>query len=622
MLSGCQLSLLLCTGLSLLIAPCIAIHQDENSSLSSSLNLSLDLCPVSRYRDPIHDNSLPYPQFYFPEHVISTSEQYFPCVDEPGRDLIPQRCLPNLCPVKSSFITASQQPMTWKPRVDALCQLNILNKMKRNYSKVVVNVIVFGGSMTFGQYLDGKCCLQRENKTFSCHHRMKNDIELDPSVHYCHWFGELTTWMRREYSNVHFAFYNMALSGTSSGGMAGEVATILIDMNVTLTGHDIIILDHSCNDAGGSGASVGLEPLVREIYHFSRDHHSHNSKSPSYPTIIVSEQFQRAPGGTSNDPYNPENGNDYRTTYRLVSEAYGLLYFSFSEVTWSEFVPATETSQMKDNPYLATIRTYELHSPWHVSLFIADIFAGFIKSITSQHCTEGITPSLLHQTSHPIIPLHPISKMGDWYEQFMCDISHSPLVFARSHSTFHPSNVTAYESTLTSGWEEYIDYHQQSGFIINSNSQPQNRTLVYPFDIEKIMNITAKVVFRIQYLKTYENAGWIEISICSIQKAQLDTLHGHRNVRTSIPRWHSISLDRQFFQLYCQQQKHPSEVVITYNPRANESNNDARKSRKVKIYMIEMCFQQTVSNEDAYYKIPLNETNKVKRKRNRKMLRR
>jgi hypothetical protein len=30
----------------------------------------LNLCPVSRYIDPIQDNTLPYPQFYFPEHQV------------------------------------------------------------------------------------------------------------------------------------------------------------------------------------------------------------------------------------------------------------------------------------------------------------------------------------------------------------------------------------------------------------------------------------------------------------------------------------------------------------------------------------------------------------------------
>jgi hypothetical protein len=230
-----------------------------------------------------------------------------------------------------------------------------------------------------------------------------------------------------------------------------------------------------------------------------------------------------------------------------------------------------------------------------------DIFAGFMKSITSQHCPDLVEAITDSQISHPIIPLHPISSTGQIYEKLMCDNAHPPLVFARSHSTFHPTDVTAYESSLTNGWEEYIDYHQQPGFIINENSQPQNRTLVFPFDLGRVLNVTTKVVFRIQYLKTYENAGWIEISVCSTGKFQLDTLHGHRNVRISVPHWHSLSFDRAFFQMHCKFQQNPPEVVVKYNPRANEMYNEVRKQRKVKIYTIEMCFQQTIANKDGYY---------------------
>jgi hypothetical protein len=173
----------------------------------------LNLCPVSRYIDPIQDNTLPYPQFYFPEHQVLATDPSFPCAtDEPEKtSAAAELCLPGLCPVKSSFITASQKPMTWKPRLDALCQLKSLQQKGKEFNqKVNVNVIAFGGSMTSGLYLDGKCCWQRENRSSTCQSRQKSEIKLDPKVHYCHWFGELASWMRREYSNIQFSFYNMA----------------------------------------------------------------------------------------------------------------------------------------------------------------------------------------------------------------------------------------------------------------------------------------------------------------------------------------------------------------------------------------------------------------------------
>lgn len=662
-----------------------------------------NLCPISNLRNYINDNTLPYPDLYFSNYNFNNNKndnkndynrfdyndeyyyiknynisnnnnnyykyknikEYYNCTSIRMEDeeeieyknynnlIMPliHKCIPNLCPVNKNYIERSESVIKWKPRVDGLCNLKYLNyncnKKNLNYKKEncqTVNIIVFGGSMTYGGITNGVCCQNPLNNSSPCYYDLEFDIKLKPERHYCSWFGHLSWWLAHEYPYIEFSFYNLALSGTTSSAMASEVYTLFQNSNISLTSRDIILLDHSCNDEF-TERGLDIESLVREIYHYAHDlHHKlidskhqlslplHNEKG-NYPTIIIIEQYMRGPTGSTEKPFDPNDPDDYRTGYREVSEAYKLLYFSFSEVTWSRFKSETQTEPIHDDPSLKFLRFYELHSPWHVHLFISDILAGFMLSIQSKYCESNLDLLTLHNT-HPSIPISPLSQFSKRFEEYTCDANKIPLINSRPHSTFHPKNLTDYESKLINGWEDFIDMHQQSAWIITENSNPNNRTMKFPFDLQRVLNSNydETIVIRVQYMRTYNNAGWFEIKLCSKVIAQLDTLFGHhKTIHISVPHWFTISRSITDLKAWCK--KDNSFLEIKYEASANKSNNNIRGTRKVKIYSLEMCFHDNnqtstfLSDEDELlinktsHKVNNNNDNKYKYMYKRKRLR-
>lgn len=115
--------------------------------------------------------------------------------------------------------------------------------------------------------------------------------------------------------------------------------------------------------------------------------------------------------------------------------------------------------------------------------------------------------------------------------------------------------------------------------------------MTFPFDLSKVLksNPTEKFILRLQFLKTYIDAGWIELNLCSRPISQLDTLFGHyKTAHFSKPHWFTISIDYSFFKIYCR--SGAANLQVTYSDDANHSSPDARGTRRVKVYSIEMCF--------------------------------
>ena len=302
--------------------------------------------------------------------------------------------------------------------------------------------------------------------------------------------------------------------------MANDVPLLFDSIN--RTEYDIVILDHSCNDSGGPHTAIEL--LVRSVM---------RAYGADVPTIIVSEQWMHEPGA-KRGWYVPRNRmyTGYTKSYRTISEAYGLLYFSYNEFLWS-----------KSNDLFETLKSYPLHPPWFSHMFIGDIFAGYFRKQIVDHCIKDTSSlSSARNTKFGLGPMkYDLFNKTAVFDGIVekekegCDVERGYMMNTKPKSTFTPADLAAFESKLT-GWTEFIDYHEVPGWIIN-NRVPANisvRTLSLPILGENFKE-EDRLILHFEYLKTYTDAGSVMLSVCENLMTNVDGYLLHPVHKVSIP---------------------------------------------------------------------------------------
>ena len=487
-------------------------------------------------------------------------------------------CVFDTCPLVTKNIASAWKIINWNFSADALCMLGqSLNKQNMNQSNSKVKVIVLGGSMTVGHDVVGACCSSQTKSTMKCDSTYEHlQFPLHNNRWYCFWLGYLSQWFIHTFPQVDFIFHNMAIAGYGSNIMSTELEALLKFRNIKLSKADIIILDHSCNDGQ---QSLGLELLIREIYRLC-----HNFD----PTIIIMEQL-------------PSPKITYYRGYRRMARYYQLPYFSHREIILNP------TPSQKN--LFSAISSLPLHAPWHVHMLVADGLATWVSQLIQYKCSSNKqfnqAPSYINSSIH-VFKKSPITnnsghnthKYGvlDIFldenkklEPFRCNItSRGMFIDSSPNSSYIPPHLKEFEKSIK-GWTAYQDYKRKpTGWIINKFAPVAKRTLNFTIPHFNLNNDNQdEIGLRIKYLKTYINAGHVNIIVCGLKVSEIDVL---TKARVSIPTLRHYVLTKNDIRR-CHDLADNSRVVsLEYTGSSDTQNNQFRRDFKVKILSVKLCY--------------------------------
>ncbi|KAJ1438865.1 hypothetical protein B484DRAFT_444282 [Ochromonadaceae sp. CCMP2298] len=623
-------------------------------------------CKVSSLIDKQQDHLLPYPIFYeaallAPSELIAdaslvpASSKTYECdirreVEENYRgnrnlwgtrinDQVRGVCVPNICPVDHRALNLSWSALNWPYRADAVCALaknrdvgDVGNRairrtpardrhdkrtrrrtqgqekghrpQRHTQTQARVNVVVFGGSMTRGEDILLDCVQPDHHSVYPA-----NLVQLSyaPERPLCPWFARLMGWMAHTFGADHdLRFYNLAIGGTSSMEMSEEVQISLLSAGITLSGSDIVFLDHSCNEQNG----IGLEPLIRNIYR-------EVATVADRPSIIVMEQYWTG---------------KYAEDYRKIAEYYHLPIFSHRNVVrelggngfgaqGEELVQreqgmhGTEAQRVREQGMARVFgmyQEYQLHVPWHAHLYIADLLALYLSDMMDRCSLRSPSPNnpfpkavmIPHPPSDASPsegalpkPLYNLRTYGFTCKVMLPQDTESPfLLLSRANATLTPANLEKFESTLTT-WTEYVDYHHSSGWIMNSAQTSSGRDRTLSFPLEKPLPrwdeaAPPRLGLRVVYLQTYRNAGVFDILFCGNKVARVDVMVGSQfNLLVSIPRTFHYKLEREDLQ-HCQNLHGVAPSVSLLHDGRVYDRASTRFDCKVKIMQVSVCVLQ------------------------------
>jgi len=167
-----------------------------------------------------------------------------------------------------------------------------------------------------------------------------------------------------------------------------------------------------------------------------------------------------------------------------------------------------------------------------------------------------------------------------------------------ARSTFKPDNLTAYETMRDTGWREYIDHHNRSGFIINALSDPTKRKMRFDFSLHPpIDNVEAwyqKFRLKIEYLKCFKGVGSIAVYLCGTELHAIDAFDDlHRNgyhessAKVSIP---TVEDFGEIDKACMNSDKQYLEIEYIFNEQEEDPRiRAARGLAKFKLYSIQIC---------------------------------
>eukprot|EP00428_Durinskia_dybowskii_P061883 CAMPEP_0170373594 /NCGR_PEP_ID=MMETSP0117_2-20130122/10149_1 /TAXON_ID=400756 /ORGANISM="Durinskia baltica, Strain CSIRO CS-38" /LENGTH=422 /DNA_ID=CAMNT_0010628489 /DNA_START=46 /DNA_END=1310 /DNA_ORIENTATION=+ len=279
-----------------------------------------------------------------------------------------------------------------------------------NYDEVV-NVIVFGGSLTVGHGTNGCYCDEAVDSRCKFKDFHANQEDVDKSAwgrnNYCRWSLHFVRGLR-SMSLAKVKMYNFGKSGGDSGYSADVVSNLFNKYSLVPSARDLILFDHSTNDAvaivdkaSGYSEFRRLEDMIRNVLHVS------NHDSP--PNIVLLGQFPEK--SRDRDTVPPQ---DYLEMYATLAASYKLNLWSLRDVAQGLTLRAASAAESissrsnqnsngnnnYNNPkginqlesaataallsYVPYLRNDHLgggiHPAWFVHLYMADLYLAVLHS--------------------------------------------------------------------------------------------------------------------------------------------------------------------------------------------------------------------------------------------------
>jgi len=571
------------------------------------LCVSFPYCPVSYLKnDNIRDNNFTYryPNLYFVNQTF-TEENSYNCafaITYPGYVSPSIRCtIDYMCPIHQVNVMTAMNKQKWIASTKTFDKIVSVEQAVRHNQSIgdlpLINVIVLGGSMTAGHDINCGCICTHE-LDHRCNSTLTGKCTIKPEP--CKWEMHFSGWLKKYYGQyINFHTINFAKGGVDSSFHASFLSDWIYDRGIQLTENDLFILDSSCNDAGIFNViamKVGVEALIRRIQYIM----AQALNQPTIrPTIVILEQFPFASNyplpGHDVFPTSAFKDRDYALIYESLAKHYNLMLWSIRDVYSSYYDENIDVSQRYPINPISDKRGNPMHHyphiPWFGNLYMADLMAAcFLQSMKNSEAETKVESSQLTSV-YPPHELYSHSSISKSY----CNESKPFLIHNVSSTTFHPTNLTEYESIPNVGWREYIDYHDAPGYIIDKYSDPQQRSLAFKFEF----NIPAKARFdvlkwwnsyilKIVFLKSYQSMGAAKVFICGREatKAYLDGLHSdYRHYKVSGPEF--VFIDQ--LSDYCNPDLVSiAEVVVQYE-YPDKPPAEIRGIGKFKLMSIELC---------------------------------
>ena len=318
------------------------------------------LCP-SHFS--VSDRSIfSYPiDIYQSDRIISGDERIYTCVSTDVTFPSYHNCsFSPFCPIQERNIQDAAALMTWKPFVEAFCQLN---------SKISIKprVFIFGGSVLAGCKAFGCCCTEDVNAECPSNKRCKgvNSIPSDLrkgalDTKLCSWPTHLRNLMLMSPLLKEVEVIDLPLSAHDSTMMGSRLPQYLLRQNLQFTREDVVVLDFSVNDGMLLTRSsdmvhhlkTGLERLIRAILA--------PPTSISFPTIVLLEMFPVLPEYMSQTLYSQ--------VYVDIARHYNLLLWSYRNVVISPATNKTQGAYLQYLNFQNNIRLNshkpDVHPPW------------------------------------------------------------------------------------------------------------------------------------------------------------------------------------------------------------------------------------------------------------------
>jgi len=236
------------------------------------------------------------------------------------------------------------------------------------------------------------------------------------------------------------------------------------------------------------------------------------------------------------------------------------------DIVWSDAINSLPDKARSELQYLVTppgtqtLPTDFAHPPWPVHLFWADLFAAtFDKEfIRYQQLSKDQTPLRLRDTLErggviqPKLPL-PLylpekNKHCRTDLPSLIDLSADVLVDKSKRTDSPVGNIGAYDTIPSTAWPLLEDRSEKFGWIstydksssTDLHSNNNNNIIRFSIDnsvLDKLgtFNSYNHSVLSIEYLRTYEYAGKVNVYICGQNIATLDALYERVFVKKSVP---------------------------------------------------------------------------------------
>lgn len=494
------------------------------------------LCPVASLINTSIDGLYSYPIDIFDINhyqLLNSTSHLYQCssnTEEP----FPSKhyCSSSLtyCPISWNQLITSRYKSISYSKHSLWYIYNILTNQSINNE--TIRIIILGGSATLGMGNSGCCCDETLDIKCSNIRYNKQRCKSYQSEEYsitCQWSNYLYKYLYITYPYHSIEIYNLAHGGYSSDTMSENIIDKLYEYKIyELYSSDIIFIDHSTNDATLTKDQLhyqhlmnGLDNLIYKLLLIS--------KTYLWPSIILLETYPYPQNNFTKmkDFYNYEY--DYTKAYDIIAMKYHLPIWSLRDILWLTY--NTSLSSMIYIQYLQHHHTKGLyyHPTWYHHLYQSDLYSSLLEY-------EFSILSNKHNRSYNDmnILLYQINKSDNEY----CDIKIKPILFISAEHILKQQHIIGnYSMNPINSWDVIQDRKDKYGFItqlINpypnpnpnptfNNTKPNPNTLCndkYSSSLFFSFHIPypktyMKYILTIQYMRTYYNAGQVDLYICN-----------------------------------------------------------------------------------------------------------
>ncbi len=288
----------------------------------------------------------------------------------------------------------------------------------------------------------------------------------------------------------------------------------------------------------------------------------------------------------------------------MVADFYGIPIWSFYDVAHSNYTRTQQNSYMKRLQYKMNFG-HDTHPPWDVHLFQADLYASDLL-LEFELCKSNFTKLISREKQ-----IFEILKTPMFKTQAVSQCAENiPKLLSFSYENIKNNKTTtgSYFSNPVTSWKVREDRVGKGGFIFelnssNAESSINHQDLIFVFNNltkHQMINSRLLLLLNMLYLRSYENAGAVEIYFCDVllRLHQPSSLLYLNHVDALWPDFtdYRYSLPSLYTNLLSYQSCNESKVdnsLVTLKIRHKylaDAFQLVRKNQKFKITNIDVCF--------------------------------